>query len=283
VDQVLTSFERLPPKPQDDLPDEPIDSWITPDGSIAAEFRRIDGGYLVRFPDQADFEIILEKMHVRGTPVDDDAPVETLFRNSILPLIGNFEGELHLHGSAVATEDGAIAFMGLSRRGKTTLAGAFAREGDPFLTEDALSLDKSAEGYFVRPQRPVLRLFADSAAHLLGEVQNWEDDDAKTEVEAGDRLPFATQPSRLHSIFLLGPGESDGIVFERLTEAEALAQLIQNAFVLDVEDKPRLRAHFGRIAALAALVPCHMLDYPRRYAQLPSVISAIRKIVREEQ
>lgn len=279
---MLTRFERLPVQEQAELAEEPFDKWVTPDGGVAAEFRRTADGYLLRFPDQADFSISLDEMVVRGVPAADDAPLETLYRNAILPIIGNHLGELHMHGSAVETPWGAIAFMGLSRRGKTTLAGAFAKSGHPFLTEDTVSLDRSGEAYQLRPQRPVLRLFADSAAHLLGTSSDGSEDDSKAEIAAGDALPFASQPAPLRAIFLLGPGESETIAIEKLSEAEALTQLIQNAFVLDVEDKPRLRAHFGRIAALAGTVPCHALDYPRSYEQLPAVIEAVCACVQKD-
>ena len=61
----------------------------------------------------------------------------------------------------------------------------------------------------------------------------------------------------------------------KLNAAEALAQLIQHAFILDVEDRARLKAHFGRLGELAASVPCYALDYPRDYQHLPKVIEMV--------
>lgn len=277
---MLTTFEALPERAQSPLPDEPFDRWITPDGEVSAEFRRIPGGYSARFPGQADFVISLGTMHVRGTP-DEGTPItvlETLYRNSIEPIIGNHLGGLNLHGSAVAGPDGAIAFLGLSRSGKTTLAGAFARAGYPFLTEDVLSLVPDGASYQVQPQRPVLRLFHDSAAFLLGNDPGWEDEESKAELPG---LPFADRPLPLSAICLLGPGEADDVSLTRLGAADALTQLIRHAFVLDVEDRARLAGHFGRLGELAALVPCHALDYPRSYAQLPSVIGTILERVQQ--
>jgi hypothetical protein len=121
----------------------------------------------------------------------------------------------------------------------------------------------------------VLRVFHDSATFLLGQDPEWDDEERKNPLSAGATLPFATQPAPLAAICLLGPGTSPTTVLEPLGEAEALAQLIRHAFLLDVEDKQRLRGHFGRLAQLAAAVPCHALDYPRDYAQLPGVIGAI--------
>ncbi len=274
---MLTTFEALPPRAQAELPGDPFDCWISPDGDVTAEFRRIPGGYCVRFPDQADFDILLESMSVRGTPDVGTSleTLETLYRNSVQPVIGNHLGGLHLHGSAVATPHGAIAFLGLSRSGKTTLAGAFACAGHPFLTEDLLTLEWQGTAYHVQPQRAVLRLFQDSATFLMGSEPDWEEQDNKQELAATSRLPFTEQPTPLCAICLLGPGDCDELQLTRLGEAEALTQLIRHAFVLDVEDKPRLRAHFGRLGELAARVPCHALDYPRSYAQLPEVIAAV--------
>jgi len=279
---MLTTFEALPPRPQEPLADVPFDRWVNPVGSVSAEFRRIPEGYFARFPGQADFSISLEAMHVRGTPVDGTplTVLESLYHNSIEPIIANHLGGLNLHGSAVATPHGAIAFLGQSRSGKTTLAGAFARAGHAFLTEDVLTLTDTGDGYLVQPQRAVLRLFHDSAQFLLGSQPGWEDEELKQELAAGDRLPFASEPAPLIAIFLLGPDESDDVSLVPLGAAEALSQLIPHSFVLDVEDRQRLAAHFGRLGELASRVPCHSLDYPRCYAQLPEVIGAVLERVK---
>ena len=274
---MLTTFEALPPCAQEPLAEAPFDRWINPVGSVSAEFRRIPDGYYARFPGQADFSISLESMHVRGTPVEGTPPavLESLYRNSIEPIIANHLGGLNLHGSAVVTPYGAIAFLGQSRSGKTTLAGAFARAGHAFLTEDVLTLTGDCSGYLVQPQRPVLRLFHDSAEFLLGTQPGWDDEELKQELVAGDQLPFASQSAPLIAIFLLRPDESDDVSLIPLSSAEALSQLIPHSFVLDVEDRQRLAAHFRRLGELAASVPCHALDYPRCYAQLPAVIDAV--------
>lgn len=271
-------LEVQPAAPQAAIPREPFDRWITADGDVAAEFfRRQSGQFLVRFPDQADFAIDIGAGTIAAVPAPDlsAAALETLYRNSIVPIIGNHAGGLNLHGSAVATDHGALAFIGISRRGKTTLAGAFAAAGYPFLTEDCVTLDHDGSDYLVQPMRPVLRVFHDSASFLLGNRPGWQDEDAKREVDASTVLPFAKGPAPLRHIFILGPGEAEEVTIRQLGEGDAMAQLMQQAFVLDVEDKPRLRAHFGRVANLAGATACHMLDYPRRYDQLPAVISAV--------
>ncbi|WP_340588378.1 hypothetical protein [Erythrobacter alti] len=271
-------------QPQDEIPASPYDCWVTPDGDETAQFYRTATGYCVRFPDQADFLIDVDSLSVQCIPADgmaqDDALI--LYYNSIQPMLGNYRGQLHMHASAVRCGTGAIGFLGLSRRGKTTLAGAFASAGHPFLTEDVLSITISEDGYLVQPSRPVLRLFSDSAA-LLAPHEPEAESGKKISFSAQTSLPHWSRPCPLTALFLLGPGESEITSIERLQPADALTQLMRHSFILDVEDRPRLKAHFDRIAALARATSCFALDYPRRYGELHKVIETVSTMVTGEQ
>ena len=278
----MTEPIRLPPAPQLDLATQPYDRWLDPDGGLIAEFHRRDGGFLLRFPGTADFEIDAADHAVRARPVDAGAAAhaETLLRNAIAPVIANHRGELNLHGSAVRVSEGrAAAFLGLSRRGKTTLAGAFARAGQPFLTEDVIRLERTGNGFLVHPSRPELRLFPDSAAYLLGHDPANAQDGAKAPIDAGQAIAFHDEPVPLCGIFVLGPGTAGEATIERLSESAALPALLPHSFLLDVEDRRRLKEHFLRLAVLTRDVPCYALDYPRLYDQLPKVIRRVTRLL----
>ncbi len=276
----MGDFEVLAARPQTPMPHPHFDLWRTPDSDeIALLFFRTPAGYLLRFPDLADYAIAAANQPVTCTPapgVPADL-VANLYYNQVAPLIANSQGGLVLHGSAAAAGDCAIAFVAQSRRGKSTLAASFARAGYPFLTDDGLSLELAHARYLVKPNRPSLRLRPDSEAAVLNDGAAGADDETvwKNLIEAGPRLPFQHAPLPLRAIYLLGAGEDKPFAVQRLTPAAALAALIPHSFILDVEDRPRLRAHFGRLAELAEAVPCHSLDFPRRYDALPGVIAAI--------
>lgn len=282
---MLTAFSLLPPQPQAILPQQPYDCWVNPAGDIAAEFYRSAEGYLVRFPGQADFEIQRQNLEVRCVPVPEasHSMTQTLFQNSIRPIIGNHSGKLNLHGSAVAVDNAAIAFLGLSRRGKTTLAGTFASSGYPFLTEDVIQVEMSGTDYMLIPQGRHLRLFPDSASFLLGDELGEDDDDGKRAIMASDRLPFCDRPLPLRFIFILGPGDSSAPSIKPINQSAGISQLLQQSFILDVEDRARLRSHFQRLGDLANSVPCFELDYPRSFDQLGSVIKAVTSLIAAEQ
>lgn len=292
-------WELHKPQKQAVLSSDPYDRWVSPGGVCMAEFRRIPDdteGYLIRFPGQADFRIIgptSEEPRIEGWPAlgfDDLTHVQNLFHNAILPIIGNYTGGLFLHGSAVLVDSkqvgvasGAIAFLGLSRGGKTTLAGAFAKAGFPFLTEDVIDLDLKGGGYQLQPKRSKLRLFADSARHLFGDATTITDENRKQNLEAADTLPFANSPAPLRQIYVLGTDHSAPLAIRRLSQSEALSSLMPHAFILDVDDKPRLREHFSRMADLSQDIGCYALDYRRDYAELPSVCAAVLANFRSQE
>lgn len=270
------------PRVQTALQHPAFDSWTAPNGDQVAWFYRTHDGILVRFPEAADFTVRNAQTDVvcNPAPAIGAETVADLYHNAIIPLLDNHDGRLALHGSAVSFESKAIAFVGQSRSGKTTLAGAFARAGHPFLTEDAIRLTLEQNQYTLKPTRPILRLFADSAQHLIeatGPEQESDNGDAKRAVLAGDLLPFASDELPLGAIFLLGDGSAPSPKLTQLSAVEAFERLLQHAFLLDVEDKTRLRAHFERLGALSESAPCFALDYPRCYHALAAVIDAVRK------
>lgn len=278
------TWQPLPFRSQEPLTSQPYDLWVSPNGAGQAEFHRTPEGHLIRFPGQADFLIEhadqQAKTAIRGWPASDGAAraAETLYHNAILPIVGNHQGGLFLHGSAVELGHGAdrcaIAFLGLSRSGKTTLAGAFAKAGYRFLTEDVIDLRIELGTYWLQPKRSTLRLFADSAAYLLGRTAS-SNMDEKHEIEAGQNLPFARDPAPLRQIYVLGEDHSARTKIAKHSSQSSLAAIMPHAFVLDVEDKERLNGHFVRMADLAEEIGCFTLDYPRQYSELPGVIEAV--------
>lgn len=274
-----------PAHEQEPLDCPPYDRWFTAQGDECAEFHRTANGYRVRFTGQADFEIDAATLAVSCTPVPEAGPLvaETLYNNTIQPFVGNFSGGLNLHGSAVCIGNRAVAFLGMSRRGKTTLAGAFARAGHPFLTEDVITLERADPDYMIQPNRPVLRLFHDSASFLLGGNPGWEEEHRKAQVSASECLPYRAENAPLGQIFILGPGKSDRVNVTPLGSSAALIGLLPNAFILDVEHKQRLKGHFERLGRLAETVPVYELDYPRTYDHLPRVIEAIVELAGNPQ
>jgi len=246
---------------------------------VIALFHRTDDGYLLRFPGRADFVLAGASLDVSCSPVPGVSAqlVYDLYHNQVVPLLRNRAGGLVLHASAVATSAGLLGFVGMSGQGKSTLAAALARAGHPFLTDDGLVLERRSGCYVAIPERPYLRLWSDSADAIMERMTPPEQCSQieKSLVDAGDAVPHQAEPVPVAQLYLLGPGASEAVTIEPLAPATALSQLMGFSFVLDVDDRPRLRAHFDRLAAFADTVPCFALDYPRRYERLPEVVEEI--------
>lgn len=282
----MDAFLAMPARAQAPLASQPYDRWVLPDARVKAEFHRLpDGGFLLRFPDEADFAIAAGTLHVTGWPAPDvpEDHFQSLYRNAILPLIGDHLGGLFLHGSAVAIGGRAVAFLGRSGDGKTTLAGAFARAGHPYLTEDVIDLVRQGAAYSLRPKPSGLRLFADSAAYLTGADPALAEGEGKVDVADAVALPFRDTPAPLAAILVLGGDHDAPLALTPLEERRVVEQLMPHSFILDVEDRARLRGHFSRIVGLSCDTPCYILDYPRDYAELPRVVAAVEAEVNRIQ
>ncbi|TRD11653.1 hypothetical protein FGU71_07090 [Erythrobacter insulae] len=273
----MTNLKVCSPRPQAALGTAAYDRWLSPDHECLCEFHREASGFLLRFPGEADFLIDNALTTAVAWPVPDaQRGIERrLFENSIQPLLGNHAGGLFLHGSGVRTDFGAAVMLGNSRSGKTTLAGFLAKHGNPYMTEDVVDLAQSGDEFRLRSKASALRLFRDSAEHLLGETIEISVEGGKQPLKATEGLPFSSGSQRVSAIFLLGDDHGAEISVHRLRSAAALPALMPHAFILDVEDRPRLRGHFDRLADLADRVPVYTLDYPREYSALPQVRAAI--------
>jgi len=267
-------------RPQPPVAHPPFHTWTFPDGTRWTEFHRTNGGYLLHFPELADFQVSADALHVTGFPAPEvsDATVQHLYLNQVLPLVLSKLGKRVFHASAVEISEGAIAFVAESGRGKSTLAASFAVNGFRFLTDDGLVLEPGVQGFEALPSHPSIRLWADSEDALIPPAARRAPPvhyTAKARFLADEDLAFCTQPRPLRRVYFLGDGRAETVTFERLRPAEALVEWVKHSFLLDIEEKPRLASHFDQVAKLANQPIHYRLDYPRRFEDLARVRETI--------
>ena len=163
------SLQTLGVRPQALLSHKPFHQWIFPDGTEWLLFYRLNSGYMLRFPDLADFEVSRDGRIATGwaAPGVSLGTVEHLYLNQVLPLALSRQGLLLLHASAVAFDGIGVVFAGESGRGKSTLAASFATTGARFLTDDGLQLDWLDGQCQITPSHPSVRLWEDSQEALI--------------------------------------------------------------------------------------------------------------------
>jgi hypothetical protein len=265
----------------------PFHTWRLLDEAPWTEFYRNDGGYLLRFPDIADFQVSADGFDIVCHPVPSvpEATSLHLYLNQVLPLALSTRGKLVFHASAVEVAGSAIVFAAESGRGKSTLAAIFAVGGFRLLTDDGLVVEANGNAFEILPSHPSIRLWGDSQEALLPPDANPAPAvhyTSKARFLAGGSLRFCDQPQPLRRVYFLGGGSVATLEIERLSPAEALIGWIKNSFLLDVEDKCTLASHFRQVADLAKQPIHYHLDYPRRYEEMEKLRQTILEHARND-
>ena len=242
-------------------------------------------GYLLRFPDLADFVVADDGGSIRCHPTPR-APVETirhLLLDQVIPRVLTRRGRLVLHASAVVLPRGAVAFLGLTGQGKSTLTAAFCTEGYRLLTDDCLPIAEEDGRLLAVPSYPGLRLWPDAVSALASiesvgpRVAHYT---PKRRLAFGDgRLPFCETPVPLWEMYVLGDIEDTGrphaIDIVPLSAREAFRELVRHVYRLEIADRRTHREEFDRLGRLAAMLPIRRLSFRRDFSLVPEVRAAI--------
>jgi hypothetical protein len=262
----------------------PFHRFEFPDGTVWTEFYRSGLDYLLRFPGLADFKVTGDGTEVNAFPAEttDDVTLEHLYINQVVPLALSRQGRPSFHASVVTVPGGAVAFLGKTGTGKSTLAASFALEGAEFLTDDSLLVEESEDGCFALPSHPSLRLWEDSVDALIDHKTSQAaaiSYSTKARLLAGEALAHCEEPLPLIAAFLLEREDARQVTIRILTGAECHMAWVENSFLLDIEDRLLLAEHFAWTHRIAAAVPTFALDYPRNYGMLPDVRHAVGRHV----
>lgn len=237
-----------------------LDSGSRRYGYVIVE--RPGGEHLLRFYGACDAEISADLTEVTVHPVvgADPGIAVVLASGAVLAYLLVRRGHVVLHGSAVATDDGALAFVAPSGGGKSTMATLLCADGAGLVTDDVLRVDLDG------PHAPVpsvragatglrLRKGADTLVGLFG------DGEPSQHVSADQRqvlTPAGDVPDALPLLAVVVPIPEhglDALVVDRLDPKQALFDLLSFPRLLGWRDPAYLSRHLGEVAALVARVP----------------------------
>jgi hypothetical protein len=270
-----------------------INSLCRPDGSTWLAVARTKWGYLLRFPESADFRINLTDRVILclHRPVRAES-IRHLLLDQALPLLLGHTGNTVLHASAVATPQGAIGFAARSGQGKSTLASFLSHFDWNVLTDDCLIISEIAGQLFARGPYRGVRLFEDSRSSVAsrGEPVNGSDPSSLPQKirlnGSNSSLRFNQSLVPLKRIYLLDvdhdEGAGRGPVIARLDSTAAFFDLAKLLFVLDVSSAGELTSGFTALTRLSTYVPCRRLTYQQRWDHLPEIRTALKNDLRDE-
>jgi hypothetical protein len=195
---------------------------------------------------------------------------------SAMAILLQQRGLLVLHASCVAIDEQAIAFLGVSGAGKSTMASAFHyMHGYPLITDDLLAIDLRNGHPVVLPSLPLVKLFPD-AAIALGHSSTEFPAPSPYQPKLIQNIPLSHLQEHypLRKLYLLGIGHHHKIL--PLSSSEALLSLIHHSRDPKALNTPTLQAqHFRQCSVLAQTTPICRLERPRALHELPKIINQI--------
>ncbi len=248
------------------------------DAHIRVRAFRGPDGFVLDYDDTGTFVVRNQGRDIEWWPragaSEVSARLDVLGR--VLPMALHAEGLLTLHGSAVAVDGRAIAFLAPKYHGKSTLACALVSAGASLITDDALAVDPGPPA-IARPGVHCLRLFADSAARL-GVDGDGGVAAGKLNLHALPDERRMPTPAPLDAIYLLAPTtdeDAPAVARRPVDSILSAVSLVRHAKLGPLLGRSEAATLFDRAVSLARAVPVYELAIVRDLARLDDAVSTL--------
>ena len=233
-------------------------------------------GYTYRFHHTADFLIDRDLRSVRVHLAPHVRPdfASLLIVGNVMTIIFTLGGEPVLHASAVEVGGSALAFLGDSGAGKSSLAALLCAGGGRFVTDDLLRLRPDGGGWLCYPGAGELRLRRHAAALTANfpapALGTTADDRISVRVDADCSMPH------LGAIVVPHLSRScDALKVERVPQAQALLYLMAYTRMKEPTRGERLRRRLDWLGRVAARVPLFEAKIPWGLPPPEGMVSAL--------
>ncbi|GAC1353912.1 MAG: hypothetical protein NVSMB42_10870 [Herpetosiphon sp.] len=236
------------------------------------------GAFLVR----GGMEIIVDPL-----PQVQERLIRLPLLNIVLSAVLQQRGFLAVHASSVAIDGAAVAFVGGSGWGKSTLAAALYGRGFAVVADDMAVLSlQGTRRPLICPGFPQLKLFPEAATVALGdhgdELPLLMDGFEKRARRTIDRFP--QHPLPLKRLYLLSKGPTVSIV--PVTPQQALIKLVAHSYTSLLFNtslaKDAATAHFLQCAQIVKTVPIYHLRRPQALPLLSTIVEMVEEHLSHE-
>ena len=259
--------------------------WIDRFGTLLISRIEVGAGsgYSLRLGDQVRVDVINgEPAIIESAPDITEETIEHFFNDQVLPRVLSVNGTFVLHAAAIDIGGSAILLQGDSGRGKSTLSASFHQQGYKLMGDDAIILSAIADVLSATAVYPSLRLLPDSLRsvfpdnHTSRQVSQNSDkknvDFTVSGFDYGQAVPIATA-------FILSGETADQPELQKLGNADACMELVKNSFALNPIDPEIARKKLMFASAVAEEIPFYSFSYPRDFARLSEVTSALLDVI----
>ncbi|MEI2581628.1 hypothetical protein [Scytonema sp. PRP1] len=178
----------------------------------------------------------------------EEALLRTILLGPILSILLRQRGLLVLHASCVDINNKAVAFMGGSGWGKSTLAAAFHTKGYDILTDDVMPIEFVSDSPIVIPAYPQFKLFPEAVASLGQDTERLSpvfqnSPKLSYKFERG----FQQTPLPLQRIYVLDKGSAHKIT--KLQPQEAFVELVRHTRAISLVTNPQFVTSHMRLCS----------------------------------
>jgi hypothetical protein len=242
-----------------------------------------DGTTYLQWTDLFEFLVSPDGGRILGHPLKHatDESFKTYLLGQVLSFALLHRGIEQLHATTVAVDGQAVAFLGNSGYGKSSLGGAFLRAGYSILTDDLLVLEANGRGFQAHPGPPRIKMFPEMAREFLpGQAAG----DAMNHTTRKMIIPLrpeqtARQKTPLRAIYVLNTpaasARSRRVSIRGMSHRKAFLELLTNTFNTVNSEPERLKSQFVFAHAVCNAVPVRALSYPRDFRIVPQIITAV--------
>lgn len=246
------------PIPSEDPPGSRLATLSRPDGTVLYSLARDRDRAILRYPGLCEFvgDPELADITVALHPGADPGLIPVLAAGALVAVHLKLRHELVMHASAVQLDGRALAFVGASGMGKSTLAAVLCRNGCGLVSDDVLRVDLT--------DPTLVRVYAGSTENRLRmsarELADTAPSDAvrptadgrlalRSRTCAGESLPLAAcvvpRPTR----------RAVDVSVQRLPKSEALLRMIRFPRVVGWSEPASSACEFQALADLVERVP----------------------------
>jgi hypothetical protein len=212
---------------------------------------------------------------------------ETEIELMSIPLIGiafaallQQRGMFVLHASAVAVDNGAVAFLGWKGAGKSTTAAALYKRGHTMISDDIVAMNNTSFGApLVVPGFPIFKLMPEAAETVLG-----DNPDDLSQIYAGVEKRFRPSSDNflrssvsLKAIYALSEGTH--LKAELLKPQEAISTLIANTYLARYGNQLLQNSHaitnLRQCSNIVNHIPVYRLERPKSFHLLENLAELV--------
>lgn len=205
-------------------------------------------GYVIDVKGVGKFQISNSGHLVRHERYSSESKIlENFIIGNIQPLLLTLKGHIVLHANVVLIGTKAVALMGPSGFGKTSLSISLLMKGCKLLSDDLCQLGRYRRKYIVKPYLPYLSVanenpFIDTLGKTIyeGPIKKW------IKLNKGF---FQRSPAPVTALYSLRRGQR--LHIETLHDARAVQALVENSYKLaSIFDIEKLQTEMQTLAGL---------------------------------